>query len=274
MQQNVHLISYPSFSLPNTDLWVPTRKGVKPEKSWQPSIGMAFSSPSGMYEASVEGYYKKMRDLVALAGGISFGEGINWQEHVLNNGTGEAYGIEFMLKKTRGDFSGWANYTFSKSTRHFEGLNFGKPFPFRYDRPNVVNISLLYRFSEHFSISSTWSYSTGRPITLENGNILIPDIPSLGLHGNTVPIYPERNSLRMKDYHRLDLGLRHVKQKKWGKRTWKISVYNVYNRLNPYYYYWDWKKVNGEKMKQLYQKTFFPLILSISYSIDFDVEKK
>jgi hypothetical protein len=29
------------------------------------------------------------------------------------------------------------------------------------------------------------------------------------------------------------------KQKRWGERTWEISVYNAYNRKNPFFYYND-----------------------------------
>ncbi|MFW6227356.1 MAG: TonB-dependent receptor, partial [Bacteroidota bacterium] len=92
-------------------------------------------------------------------------------------------------------------------------------------------------------------------------------------------IYGEKNSFRMKDYHRLDIAANFSKQTKWGERTWTISVFNLYNRMNPYYYYYE-KQLLGSTVKngvfhpvysalKLYQKTLLGIVPSISYSFKF-----
>jgi len=84
-------------------------------------------------------------------------------------------------------------------------------------------------------------------------------------YDETVFIYADRNTYRMRAYHRLDVGMNFRKQKKRGTRTWTVSVYNAYNRQNPYYYY---TKIKKNKV-QLYQQSLFPIIPSISYSFKF-----
>lgn len=276
MNQNVHLLNYPNFGLPNTDIWIPTMGKLVPEKSNQTALGIAYTFPTSLFEVSLESYYKTMDHVVTLNQGASFSQGINWQDHVLTDGTGESYGIECLLEKNTGVLSGWLSYTYSKTTRNYKELNHGNPFPFRYDRPHSFNINLSYSFSEHFNISALWIYQTGIPITLRNGRIISPDFnyPDVATYGNLngpydIDIFSEINSLRMRDYHRLDIGMQHTKQKKRGKRTWKVSIYNVYNRQNPYYYYWGTKEVDGNTVEQLYQKSLFPIMPSISYSFEF-----
>ena len=41
----------------------------------------------------------------------------------------------------------------------------------------------------------------------------------------------------MAAYHRLDLDLSHTKKKRWGEVVNSFSVYNAYNRKNPYFIY-------------------------------------
>ena len=78
-------------------------------------------------------------------------------------------------------------------------------------------------------------------------------------------IYQGRNSYRLPPYHRLDIGINFTKQKKRGERIWNISIYNVYNRKNPYYIFL--KPENN--IYKLYQQSLFPIIPSISYSFKF-----
>ena len=50
---------------------------------------------------------------------------------------GESYGIEMLIKKNKGDLTGWIGYTLSKTTRYFEDVNQGNPFPAKYDRGDL-----------------------------------------------------------------------------------------------------------------------------------------
>ena len=66
----------------------------------------------------------------------------------------------------------------------------------------------------------------------------------------------------------MDIGFNFNKEKKWGTRTWSISVYNLYNRKNPYYYFFE-KKSNNSDEVVLKQLSMFPIMPSVSYSISF-----
>jgi hypothetical protein len=79
----------------------------------------------------------------------------------------------------------------------------------------------------------------------------------------------EKNNFRMAPYHRLDLGIQFHKQKRWGERTWEISVYNVYNRRNPFFYFQDYKEEYGKQIGILKQVSLFPIIPTITYSFRF-----
>lgn len=78
--------------------------------------------------------------------------------------------------------------------------------------------------------------------------------------------YGERNSFRMRSYHRLDLGVNFRKQAKWGERTINLSIYNAYNRRNPFFYeiQTDWWS-----NRKLVQYSLFPIIPSVSYNFKF-----
>jgi hypothetical protein len=281
MHQHVHLIHYPNFSLPNSEIWIPTTSYIKPELSSQTTIGIVYNDKDNKYEFSIEGYYKKMENLVALQQGASLETGLDFPKQIINDGKGIARGMEILMMKNKGKLTGWIGYALSKSTRQFQELNEGRIFPFRYDRRHAIDISLNYHFSNSFGISASWVFNTGRPITLPIQEIETPDFHYPGNESYTstnspslAGIYAERNSSRMKDYHRLDIGFKFIKYKKLGKRIWNISIYNAYNRMNPYYYYWESKKINGKNVKRLYQKTLFPIIPSVSYKFDFEFNNK
>jgi hypothetical protein len=119
-----------------------------------------------------------------------------------------------------------------------------------------------------------WVYQTGLPFTPVIGRQYIPSE-----YGGFVEalIYGERNSVRMKDYHRLDLGLACEKINQHGRKViWNFSVYNAYNQMNPNAYYYGNNstyddRVNGTfKPLKLYQMSFFPLIPTVSYKMFFD----
>ena len=72
--------------------------------------------------------------------GASFlGDAVNWENKV-ETGKGWAYGAEFLFEKKIGKTSGWIGYTLAWSTRQFDNLNFGKPFPYKYDRRKNTKI--------------------------------------------------------------------------------------------------------------------------------------
>lgn len=283
MAQHLHLLTTSGISLP-TDLWLPVTKEYEPPVSDQVALGANFSLPKG-FVLSVEGYYKYMQNLIEYKEGASFtGTATNWESKV-EKGRGWSYGAEVMLEKTVGKTTGWIGYTLSWTERQFEKLNFGKPFPFKYDSRHDLSIALTHEFSKSFDVGLSWIYNTGNAVTLGTMEYLqagIPGTEEFFRYLNTVTDYGGRNNYRMPPTHRLDLGLNFHKQKKWGIRTWNLSIYNVYNRKNPFFLLWDTKQGEGyysEELGHWVQSTpdetvlkkfsLYPIIPTVSYSYRF-----
>jgi hypothetical protein len=286
MQQNVHLLTSSGTGIP-IDLWVPPTKQIAPQKSKQWSLGYARVLNEGQFEFSMEGYHKKLTHLIAYKEGARFiGNADNWETLVEKNGKGEAYGIELLLDKKKGLITGWIGYTWSHSTRQFDGINQGKKFFFRYDKRHDLSITANHKLNEKIDVAATWVYSTGGRYTLPISKyyILSENIDEREFEPERVHVYAERNANRLRDYHRLDLGINFRKNKKWGERIWNVSLYNAYNRQNAYFNYIGRERIEIIKKSQsghtsiqkgdfgdptLKQQSLFPIIPSVSYSFTF-----
>lgn len=281
MNQYVHLISNTGIGLP-TDLWVPTTDRIAPQQSQQVALGVAKDFLEKELALTIEGYYKKSDNIIGYKEGASFlmmddpesAEEVSWEDNI-TAGQGWSYGIEVLLQKKVGRFSGWAGYTLSWTQLQFDSLNYGKKFYARYDRRHDISLVGIYQLRENITLSGTWVYGTGNAITMPVGTYNDgPNKPTKYktdyYYGNTVVDYGERNSSRMAAYHRMDLGIQFHKKKKWGERTWEVSFYNAYNRQNPFFYYIEEEyRNNGEQESKLKQVSLFPIIPSVSYSFKF-----
>jgi hypothetical protein len=203
----------------------------------------------------------------------------NWENKV-TVGRSWSYGTELLLRKNSGRLTGWVGYTLSWTPMQFDSLNFGRKFYSRYDRRHDISVVAFYKLTPNITLTGTWVYGTGNAISLPSATYYAPsDHGALGPGGNRSNIfgysgnggfdYGQKNNFRMAAYHRLDLGIQFRKEKKWGERTWELSVYNVYNRLNPYYYYLGYDFHDGKSFGVIKQVTLFPFIPSFSYSIKF-----
>jgi outer membrane receptor for ferrienterochelin and colicin len=264
MAQYIHLLVNSGIGLP-TDLWVPSTDRVKPQLSDQVALGL-FSSHQDL-EISIEGYYKGMKNLIEYKDGAGFLDIDSEWENKVEFGSGKSYGAELFVQKKSGRSTGWVSYTWSKSTREFENLNFGNPFPYRYDRRHNVAIVYNLAINERIAFGAVWVYNTGNAITLPTSSypkaIWDSNDPR---YEDFVKHYPGRNSSRMKDYHRLDLSISFKKTTRWGERKWVIGIYNGYNRLNPTYIELDDENPLNKRFRQL---SIFPFIPNISYQFKF-----
>ena len=281
MQQNVHLLSGTGAGLP-VDLWMPATSIAEPERSCQTALGIARSLFQGSVEFSVEGYYKRMKNLIAYKEGINSLWGTtNWENKIETGGMGESYGIEFLVQKKTGRTTGWIGYTLSRTTRQFDNINFGEAYPYKYDRRHDISVVWMYKLKKNIDLSATWVFGTGNAFTMAEGKFSAindnPHDPPPFVFNTEAYIYSDRNAYRMRPYHRLDVGVNFHKNKKWGERTWNISIYNVYNRQNPYFYFFDTKYeydkhgriIQGSGKNVLKQQSLFPIIPSVSYKFKF-----
>lgn len=274
MAQFVHLLTTSAISLP-TDLWLPVTRKFEPPVSDQFAVGMSAQLPKGL-DLTVEGFYKTMENLIEYKEGASFGSsGSSWETKV-EKGRGWSYGGEFLLEKNTGKTTGWIGYTLSWTNRQFENLNFGRVFPAKYDRRHDISVVVTHEFSKQFDIGLTWVYGTGNAATLGVMEYPSPNIPGIFGRSYYGPLteYEGRNNYRTPAYHRLDLGLNFNKELRRGVRTWNISVYNAYNRKNPFFVNWGSDETindSGDYVSKpvLKQYSLFPMIPSVSYSFRF-----
>ena len=259
MNQYIHLLTNSGIGLP-TDLWVPVTKKVPPQLSQQIAAGLAYNLQN-KYELSLEGYYKKMKNIIEYAEGASYLDATsNWEDKV-EAGKGWSYGAEIFLQKKKGKTTGLIGYTLSWTNRQFPTLNFGRTFPYRYDRRHDLKAAIVHKISDRIELSAEWVFGAGQAITL-------PAEKFIDANGNEILVYKSRNSFRMAPYHRLDVSATFSKVKKKHTRSWVFSVFNAYNRKNPFYIYLGYKDVPPFD-QEFRQVSLFPVLPSFSYQFKF-----
>lgn len=278
MNQYLHLLSNTGIGLP-TDLWVPATKNVAPQRSWQAALGLAQDLPKQKLAVTLEGYYKRSFDIIGYKEGASFlplddlngsDEPINWERNV-TAGQSWSYGAELLVQRKFGKFTGWIGYTLSWTQLQFDSLNFGEKYYARYDRRHDISVVGIYKLSEHITLSATWVYGTGNAITLPQAEYTVIDHDPGSQTNNPwenyfISDYGKKNDFRMAAYHRLDAGIQFHKQLKRSEQTFELSVYNLYNRKNPFFYYIGYDDQGNRRLRQV---SLFPIIPSVSWNWKF-----
>lgn len=281
MNQNLHLLSSTGVGLP-TDLWIPATKNLPPQKGWIVSLGGVYDIERIGSTFSVEGYYRESQGNIMYREGASYmsvddlaGRSNRYWEEKVTRGSGWSTGVEVLLQRKVGRFTGWLGYTLSWTRVRFAELNAGKSFWATYDRRHDVSIVAMYRFNDRWRAALTWVYGTGNAFTLPQTLLASrarPDEPSDNIAADYID-YGEMNGLRMGANHRLDLGVQWVKKFKRAEQILSFDIYNAYARKNPFFYTID--RDTGSSFLgiganySLKKFSLFPLIPSISYTLNF-----
>ena len=169
MSQGERILSSTSLIAPS-DIWVNVNDSIPPMKSMTYSVSLNRQLPWGL-EASVEGYYKTINNVMDYRDGTDFSSvATDWQQ-MITFGNGKSYGVEFMLQRMVGNTTGWISYTWSKAISKFdrpgELINSGKEFYSPSDRRNNLAINVNHRINfnrfpgNHLDISGAFTYVTG-----------------------------------------------------------------------------------------------------------------
>jgi len=268
MVQNTHLVAAGTVPLPfNT--WSPSGYYLRPQIADQIAAGYFRNLDNNKYETSVEVYYKDVNDVTDFADNaeITLNQNLSTE---YRQGDAWAYGAEFMVNKKEGRLTGMLSYTWSKSQRKIDGVNGGKEFYASYDRRNVINLTSAYELNARWTFGGTFTYSTGRPLTIPAGKYE---------YGSYNPNYiTERNGYRLPDFHHLDLSAtfspkRNANRKYKGQ--WVFSVYNVYSRQNAFTVYTRTKQdedgnVLGDGTEKEARLVYlFPIMPFVTYNFKF-----
>lgn len=225
--QHLQVLSNSTSPFTSLDVWAPSGPNIAPQQADQFSLGVLSKVFQRQFEFSVEAYYKRLYNQIdykdhpnMLINQLIEGE--------LRFGDGWSYGIETLLRKNKGKFTGWISYAWSRSMKQIADVNNGNTFPAAYDRPHNFSLTLSYATSKHWSFSSHWMYLTGAPFSSPTGFYYV--------NGYSVPVYGEKNNDRYPDYHRLDVSVSFAlsKPEKRFQHNLILTVYNAYGRHNPF----------------------------------------
>ncbi len=275
MNQYIHLVTSSGVSLP-TDIWFPTTERVKPQVSDQYVIGFNYLiSPSILL--TNEYYYKNFQNQIELKDHSQIFVNDDF-ENEFTFGDGEAWGTEIGLEKQMGKWTGWIGYTLAWVQRgNFKDIDGGAWFPPQFDRRHDLSVVSSYRFNDKWTISTTFVYGSGDKAWLPAGRFYLQDIDAYN-NFPVVPIYQERNTITMPPYHRMDLSVVRSWKTNWGEHNLSLSIYNLYDRRNPYFIYLDTELedvIDGPQNLDIpirvsaRQVSLFPVLPSISWNFKF-----
>ncbi len=224
---NVQFLHYLSNSIsPFTtiDFWVPADLFLKPQTANQFTLGFFKKLPQINFSAEV--YTKKMNNQVDYSNQPDLF--LNpYFESQLRQGKSYSAGIEISVRKQKGNFKFIISYAYTRTIRITPGVNFNKPYPAIWDKPNNLYANISYEFSDRFSANMSFVFVSGNRFSSPTGYYYYMNY--------SVPVYEQKNNDKLPDYNRLDLALRWRLNKKTENKFVHfitLSIYNLYARKN------------------------------------------
>lgn len=227
--QNIHLISNSISPFTSLDVWLPSSFNIKPQVSDQITAGYYHPLEKKGILVSGEVYYKFQRNQIDFDSHAEILLNPLFESE-LRFGKARAYGLELMAKKDQGRLRGSAGYTLSKVKRTFSEINNGNSYNALFDRPHQFNINLSYELTSRWMVGASWNFLSGSAYSAP--------VSFYHFNGLEVPVYNQKNNVRLPAYHRLDvsanLKLNRKPESKF-KHELSFSVFNLYGRKNPLY---------------------------------------
>jgi len=255
--QNMHALRNQTTSTP-FDRYTMSSNIIKPEVADQWSAGFYALTDDETYDFSVEGYYRQIDNVLDYRDGKTFRSAVEIERLILP-GEGRNYGVELMARKNTGRLTGWLGYTLSWSKTRIDGVNNGQWYDANNDRRHDINIVATYKLTDRWTLNAAWVFNSGQAFTAPSGKYQIID--------NWIYYYSERNGYRAPDYHRLDVSAMWSKRYKRTTHEWVFSIYNLYNRYNPFLISFEDSAI-GARTKAT-QYSLFGIVPSVAFNIKF-----
>ncbi len=267
MTQYLQLISNTSSPTP-LDVWTPSDNFIRPQIADQVAFGYFTNFSDDRYSFEIESFYKEIKNRIDYIDGADLIAN-DALEQVVLNGEMRSYGIETMIRKNTGKFTGWISYTLSRSEQRTPGRNDSEPginngewYRSAYDKLHNLAVTSAFEFNDKWSFGANFTLQTGQPVTFPEGQYQYQDI--------TVPSYGPRNRNKLPAYHHLDISATYVpkpNKKKGWQGEWVFSVYNVYNRQNAASLNFSQNQETGSNEATRF--TIFGAVPAISYNFKF-----
>ena len=200
-------------------------------------IGSSYEIDDWLFD--IEYFEKEMTGLTEFSLRFQSALGADPNDQLFFEGTGISRGIDFLIQKMVGKYTGWMGYTLSEVVHTFPGLS-DKPFYSLNDQRHEFKLVNVLK-AGRWDLGATWVYGSGKPYTAPNG------IYTITLLDGTKTEYVsvgDKNGPRHAPYHRLDLSFTYKFDIGSGKGSMGLSLFNFYNRSNTWYK--EFEVVNGQ----------------------------
>jgi len=211
------------------DFWLLANKENSPISFSQHFIlGTSYEVDDWLFD--VEFFEKEMTGLTEFSLRFQSALGTDPNDQLFFEGTGISRGVDFLIQKKVGKYTGWLGYTLSEVVHTFPDLS-NSPFYSLNDQRHEFKIVNVLK-AGRWDLGATWVYGSGKPYTAPNGIYTITLLD--GTETEYVSI-GEKNGLRIDPYHRLDLSATYNFNISSGKGEMGLSVFNFYNKTNTWY---------------------------------------
>ena len=211
------------------DFWLLANKENSPISFSQHFIlGTSYEVDDWLFD--VEFFEKEMTGLTEFSLRFQSALGTDPNDQLFFEGTGISRGVDFLIQKKVGKYTGWLGYTLSEVVHTFPDLS-NNPFYSLNDQRHEFKIVNVLK-AGRWDLGATWVYGSGKPYTAPNGLYTITLLD--GTETEYVSI-GEKNGLRIDPYHRLDLSATYNFNLGSGKVEMGLSIFNLYNKTNTWY---------------------------------------
>jgi ferric enterobactin receptor len=149
--------------------------------------------------------------------------------YVAFKGEGFTQGLDVLLRKTGGIYTGWIAYTLSKAANRFPEILNGRSFPASNDRRHQLQLVNQLHLGD-WNLSATYVFASGRPYT-DLADLARLRLPSTDRRELLI----ENRLSYLDDYHRIDLGAFYEFPVGRTAGRLGLSVFNLFNRQNVKY---------------------------------------
>lgn len=264
--QFVHLLASNGLGLPN-ELWVPSTSSLPAEQLQHINFSVKYK-PSKYSNIQLSVYQKTFENLIEYNEPVDLFFNIigdNDKKPILNSqrdwnrkidiGTGISNGIECSFNIYKEKYQTWVSYHYGRAYRTFQNQNKGQRFPSRYDHPHNINLGFNYSINKKWTIGSQWIYTSGHPFTSADIIISTPfEIEIIQPSG--------KNNYRNPAFHTLNISAEYSFKINDIQTKFNFGVYNVYNRLNPFYIYAIKNLNDGIDYKKV---SLYPILPQINF---------